>query len=280
MSASQDAAALKLESFVPKEALGWKAEAVDHLYDPQTIFDYIDGAGEVYRAFNFRQLLSRRFKKEAKPDIIVDLFDMGSSNDAFGIFTHDLEGENPGIGQGGTYDGGLLSFWKGRYFVSIYAENETAETKEALFSLGRSITRAIEETGAKPSILGLLPAEFAVERDVHYFHNYIILNRHFFVSQENILGLDQTTEAVLAKSGPKGENGVLLVIKYPGARKASEAYKNFTKIYMPDAKKPGLVQTEDMKWTAAVVRKDLIAIVFGASSAESANKILAKTGEK
>lgn len=280
MSAPQDASTLRLKSLIPKKALGWRAEAKDEIYDPQTIFDYIDGAGEVYRAYNFRQLLSRRFKKAGKPDIVVDLFDMGSPEDAFGVFTHDLEGEDPGIGQGGTYDGGLLSFWKGRYFVSIYAEGETAETKEALFALGRSIAPAIEQTGAKPPLLGLLPAEFAAEKAVRYFHNYIILNRHFFVSQENILNLDQSTEGVLSKPGTKSEKGVLLLIKYPGPIKAEEAYKSFMKVYMPEAKESGIVQTEDKKWTVAMVRKDLIAIVFGALSAESGKNILAKVENK
>ncbi len=280
MSASQNASTLRLESLIPKEALGWKAEAKDEIYDPQTIFTYIDGAGEVYRAYNFRQLLSRRFKKAGNPDIVVDLFDMGSPEDAFGVFTMDLEGENPGIGQGGTYDGGLLSFWKGRYFVSIYAEGETAETKEALYALGRMIAAAIEQSGAKPSLLGLLPAEFAARKAVHYFHHYIILNRHFFVSQDNILNLDQSTEGVLSKPGQRGETGVLLLIKYPEPKKAEEAYKRFIKIYMPDAKGAGLVQTEDKKWTVAMVRKDLVAIVFGALSAESGKNTLANVEQK
>jgi len=49
---------------------------------------------------------------------------------------------------------------------------------------------------------------------------------------------------------------------------------------MPEAKEPGIVQTEDKKWTVAIVRKDLIAIVFGALSAESGKDILAKVENK
>ena len=120
-----------LARFLPDEVEGWKAEGNDQVYDSQTIFDYINGAGEVYRSYNFRELLVRRFKREGQPDIVIDFFDMGSSKDAFGVFTHDLEGEDAKIGQGSTYKGGLLSFWKGQFFVSLYAEEETEEKEEA-----------------------------------------------------------------------------------------------------------------------------------------------------
>ena len=109
---------ITLGDLLPREINGWKAEAKDEVYDSQTIFDYIDGAGEIYRAYNFKLLLARRFAKEGQPDIIADLFEMTSSKDAFGVFTHDLEGYDAGIGQGSTYKGGLLSFWKSHIFVS------------------------------------------------------------------------------------------------------------------------------------------------------------------
>ncbi len=280
MSAAQDDIANTLKSLVPREVGGWNAESEGEIYDRETIFDYIDGAGEVYRSYNFSLLLSRQFHKEGEPDIIVDLFDMGSPSEAFGVLTHDLEGEDVDIGQGGNYKGGLLSFWKDRYFVSIFAEKEKDETKQALFALGRSVASAIPREGAKPALLAFLPAGFTNSKSVHYFHNHIILNYHFFVSQDNILNLDQTTEVALAKSGPRGEIGVLLLVRYLDEKKASDAYKSFVKAYMPDARVPGLVRTEDNKWTAARARMKVVAVIFGAPSAEAAEGILTEVDKK
>jgi hypothetical protein len=276
LSTTQDREVDRLKSFVPREVQGWKAEAQDAIYDPETIFEYIDGAGEVYRSYNFKSLLSRRFRREGDSEIIVDLFDMGSSGDAFGIFTHDLDGEEVRIGQGGNYKGGLLSFWKNRYFVSIFTEKETAETKDALLALGKSIAAAIDGEGAKPALLALLPAGFRDEKSIRYFHNHIILNYHFFVSEENILNLDQTTEAALAESGAKGQNGVLLLVRYSDLKRAADAQKNFTKYYMPDAQGLGLVRTEDNTWTSAAVLGNMVVVVFGAPTAESAKDVLAR----
>jgi len=263
-----------LSSFLPRDIQGWKAEEEDQSYDPQTIFDYIDGAGEVYRSYNFKELLVRHFRKKDNPEIIVDFFVMSSSKDAFGVFTHDLEGEEAGIGQGSTYQGGLLSFWKGPFFVSIYAEEETEETREVLFHLGKAVAFSIKEEGEKPDLLALLPAKYVNDKSIHYFHNHMILNYHFFVSDENILLLDQQTEAVLGAGYEKGEEFYVLVIRYPEGRKASQAYGNFTSTYMPDAVEPGLVQTEDMKWTAARIKEDLLIVIFNASSDTSAREMI------
>ncbi|MGA2587281.1 MAG: DUF6599 family protein [Candidatus Aminicenantales bacterium] len=280
MSASQDTSADRLKSFLPGDVLGWKAEDKDQLYDPQTIFDYIDGAGEIYRAYDFKALLSRRLRKPGNSDIVIDFFDMGSAHDAFGVFTNDLEGEAADVGQDATYNGGLLSFWKDRYFVAITAEAETAETKAALFAAGGAIAAAIQGEGRKPALLNMLPAEFADKKIVHYLHNHIILNRLFFVDRENVLDLDPTSEAVLAKPGWKGRNGILLLIKYPGPKRASEAFEKFARIAMPGSGASGLFRSEDNKWTGATVREDLIAVVFGAPSAETAKEILAKVEQR
>ncbi len=269
-----------LGSLLPQEIQGWKAEEKDRSYDPKTIFDYIDGAGEVYRAYNFRELLVRRFKKEGQPEIIIDFFDMASSKDAFGVFTHDLEGEDVSIGQGSTYKGGLLSFWKGFYFVSIYAEEETEETKQVLLNMGEAVASAIQEQGDKPDLIGVLPEDEVDVGMVHYFHNHMILNYHFYVADENILLLDQQTEAVLGRSIQEESEHILLVVRYPETQRAAQAYKSFIEVYMPDAVEPGLVQTEDGLWTAAEAKDDLLVIIFNAGSRLLAKEIIKKVEER
>ena len=271
---------IALKDLLPQEIHGWKVKGKDEMYHPETIFDYIDGAGEVYRSYNFKLLLARRFSKEGQPDIIADLFDMATSRDAFGVFTHDLEGEDAGIGQGSTYKGGLLSFWKDHFFVSLYSEEETEDAQKALFAMGKGVASLIEKEGRKPEILSLFPPQDLDEKGVHYFHNHLILNYHFYVSDENILLLDQKTEAAFGSYGGKEKRCYLLLVRYPEEKTASRAYKSFTEVYMPDAKEPGLVQTEDLKWTAAGIKGDLLFIIFNAPSDSYAKQKLKKVEEK
>lgn len=266
-----------LDQFLPKELEGWRATGPDEAYDSESIFDYIDGAGEVYRAYNFRSLGVRRFEKPGQPAIIVDFFDMGSPADAFGVFTHDLEGERLDIGQGATYKGGLLSFWKGPYFVSVYAEGETAETRGVVLELGRRIASAISVEGEKPGLVDLIPSGFRKE-EARFFHTHIILNYHFFVATENILCLDETTEAVLVPFSSMAERGGprLLLIRYPDGRKRKQAFMSFVRAYMPDASPAGFVQTEDGTWTGVKEKENYLIVVFHMPSRDQAERVLAE----
>jgi hypothetical protein len=262
-----------LASFIPAEFMGWTIEE-DQVFDAESIFKYVDGAGEVYRSYNMKSLFARRFAAKGKPALVVDLFDMGTSADAFGLFTHDLDGEDAATGQGSTYKGGLLSFWKGRYFASVYAEDETPETKQALLGLARKIDGAIRETGEKPALVSMLPPEGLRTTDIRFFHNHSVLNYHFFVADENILQLDQTTAAILASYGDKDVRSRLLVVRYSVVAKAEAALDSFEKAYLPDAKGAGIVRTEDGNWTAARRKDRSLIIVFQAPSREFAENQL------
>ncbi len=254
-----------LSSYIPTSAGPWLSEA-DQVFDAETIFDYIDGAGEVYRSYNMRLLVARRFHKDGKPDIVVDAFDMGSSADAFGVFTHDLDGEDAATGQGSTYKAGLLSFWKDRYFLSVYTEEETAETKGLVLELGRAIAGAIPGEGARPRLVDLLPPEGLVAGSVRFFHNHSVLNYHYFVADADILILGQAADAVLADYGGSGGRSRLLVVEYSDARQAAQAGASFAKASMPEAGGRTEFKTEHGRWTVLRVRGRHVAIVFDEAS--------------
>jgi hypothetical protein len=278
MTAQSRPAAGRMASFIPKTIGPWLSEA-DHVYDAETIFQYIDGAGEVYRSYNMKLLVSRRFHKDGRPDIVVDLFDMGSSGDAFGVFTHDLDGEAAGVGQGSIYKAGLLSFWKDRYFGSVSTEEENQDTKAPVLELGRLIASAIPKEGPKPKLLSYLPSDGLDAGRVSYFHNHSVLNYHFFVADGDILLLEQTASAVLAPYTTAGGKSFLLIVGYPDEAKAARAYESFAKNYMPDAKKAGIVRTEDKKYTASARAGDIVIVVFNADSDQFAMNQLTSVQE-
>jgi hypothetical protein len=251
----------KLAAFIPPTIGSYVSEA-DQTFDAESIFDYIDGAGEVYRSYNMKLLVSRRFHKDGKPDLVVDLFDMGSPEDAFGVFTHDLDGEDARVGQGSNYKAGLLSFWKDRYFGSVYAEEETAETKGLVFELGRRIDGAIPGLGERPGLLRFLPPDGLDAGRVRFFHNQFVLNYHFFVADTNILLLDQKTDAVLADYGSKDDRSKVLLAAYEDGGSAAKAGASFARAYMPEAAEKGIVKAENGKWTAVRVYDRYVVIVF------------------
>jgi len=259
---------------LPKQLRGWKAEPKDRLYDEKTIYGYIDGGAELYKAYNMRQCLSRRYTTANGPSIILDIFDMGTSNDAFGVFTHDTDGNAMDLGQDARYRSGWLSFWKHRYFVSIYMEEETAAAEKAVKALGREVAARIAKKGFRPRILQKLPPEGLVSGSIRYLHHPIVLNYHFYISDENILNLSAKTDAVLANYQAGREEARLLLISYSNLKVAKKSLADFSKHYLPDADQTGFAKIENGKFAAAFLKDKLLTIILESDSRRLAERLL------
>ncbi len=261
-----------MSEIVPQEIAGWKQEGAPERYDRETIFDYIDGAGEVYLSYGFREVTVFRYSKPDAPGIVVEIFDMGVPEDAYGVFSHARESEETGIGQGYEYRGSLLCFWKGKYYVCVLAEKGTPETKEAVFALSGQIAGKLHSTGSKPDLLKYLPQENLITHSVRFFHTHPLLNYHYFLSEENILNLNQDTKAALAVYEP--DTTFLLCIQYSTVDMALEAYKNLIRNYIPEAKGVGTAQIENGKWVAAIHEGKYVVISLDAASRDNAKKLI------
>lgn len=270
----------KLRSVLPRQIGQWSAVSPDRLFDEETIFDYIDGAGEVYRAYNMRSCLSRRYTRGGGPEIVLDIFDMRSSEDAYGVFTHDQDGEALEVGQGGLYRSGWLSFWKDRFFVSIYMEAESSAAQEAVRQLAKEVASLIPGEGPRPQILALLPREGLQRRTLRYLHNYLLLNYHFYVADENLLNLGPDTQAALAQYKRTTGNARFLVVRYASREKALKAYGDFLSAYLPEASSRTAVRLENGKWAAAVLKGRLLAIVLEADSGQLAEGLIKETTDR
>ena len=247
---------------VPQSVNGWMVDTQVRQFNRKTLFKYIDGGAELYLAYRFRRVSVHIFSKPGKPDIIMDLYDMTTPQDAFGVFTAEREGDDIGIGNAAEYEGGLLRFCKGRFFVSIMTHEETPESKRAVLSLAKTVAVGIEPIGEKPELLSALPETGRIDRSIRYFHDHNILNLHYYIADENILRLDMRTEAVLARYAADGGKPYLLVIRYPSTARATSAFRSFLETYMPEAMEAGLVQTEDGRWTGAFSHSEFVWVVF------------------
>lgn len=263
-----------LQEALPGRVDMWTAQSGDRFFDDETIFDYINGAGEIYRAYNMLRCLSRRYTNPHGPPIVLDIFHMGSSEDAFGVFTHDQDGEVIQVGQDGLYRYGWLRFWKDRFFVSIYPEEETPSAQRCVMELGSTVASLILAQGSRPDILRLLPVEGLRPRSVRYLHDHVLLNYHFYLSNQNILNLGAHTDAALAEYQRGEQLARLLVIRYTSEGESVKAYTSFVKHYLPEADVKGLTMLENGKWSGAVVEGKLLAAIFDAHSRELAEELL------
>ena len=267
----------------PEETLGWKAVEADRVYDADGLYEYMNGAAEVYRALDVQGVLTRRYAREGQPEILCDLYDMGSDAGAYGAYHHNSrKGRDAGIGRESELVEGALAFWKGPYYAHLMTFERTEESEVAMLNLARAMAQSIAEEGEIPGIVQALPERGLVGEEIHYFHTALSLNAHCFVADENILHLDAETEAVLAHyqaeippdAGPEMGGYILLLIRYPEEAAAANALQSFLGAYLPDADSKGMAQNENDQWTGAIQRKGFVCIVFDAFSHALAGRVL------
>ncbi|MFC1543044.1 DUF6599 family protein [Candidatus Neomarinimicrobiota bacterium] len=270
----------ELARLLPETAGEWQTGREDQVFNRENLYEYINGGAEIYLSYGFIELINRTYVLSDQPDILVDILDMGTSQNAFGVFAHSRESIAADFGQGSSYFQGYLQFWKDRYVVSIIANPETAESKPALFALAKEIETAIGVDGRLPAILELLPEQNMVEESIRYIHDHFWMNSHFFIADENILNLNDQTDAVLVKYGALGQRMILLLVKYPQDQDAEAAFASFTESHLPELRQMAAVRSEDGSWTSGRLSGNLITIIFNASSQNAAQSLVDAVQDK
>jgi hypothetical protein len=270
------------EISLPSEVGGWKWDEKEMKYNSKTLFKYIDGAAELYLAYGFEKLTVRWFERSSQPPLVVELYEMASSEDAFGVFSFEHQDEDAGIGQGSEFGGGLLRFWRGKYFVSVYGEGEGTEVESGILVMGRAVANSIPATGPEPKLVGFIPGKELglVDKSVRYLKSHVLLNQRYFIAHQNILNLSRKTEAVLAQYLQGKLKTQFLLIRYSDLKEARNAYQSFMKAYLPDVRGTDRSKTEDRKWTFARQRNEFVFIVFGASTEADAEALIKATEGK
>jgi len=268
--------AVGLARLLPDELQGYRAQGKDELFHRDNLFSLIDGGAEVYRALNVQTVISRRYAQAAAPDILVDLFDMGSSADAFGAFHHDLrEAAGAKVGHESELQGGVLHFWKDRYFISIATLQENTQSRKAVLALGQAIARAIARKGKKPDLIACLPVAGQLQSHLHYFHNAALLERHVDLGNGNPLGLSNETEGVLTRYQIASEDKqtaldfILLLVRYRSEHQAEKIYTSLGHSLLGGRDKDGMVDRGKGRWAGARRMGKRLVLILDAPSPQT-----------
>ena len=194
------AAAMKKNTLnLPKTVDIWTRSDSARIIDSTNIFNYMNGAGELYLAYRFDHLEVYEYIADQQEKVVVEVYLMKTSNDAFGLFSLDWSGEPVNFTASSKsqldsliapstralYHGGLLLLCSGNIFARIMAYQETVESKEAVLNLGKAIAKN-KNISVEPEILKILPQSFNNEwilrnDRIAYLRSIMVLN-HFIIS--------------------------------------------------------------------------------------------------
>jgi hypothetical protein len=291
---------------LPKSVGEWIKPDTPQRVTSQNIFDYMNGAGELYLGYRFDHLEVYEYTSGQEDDILVELYFMATSDDAFGLLSLDWGGEPVSLSDStqnvkkkaqshlirALYGEGLLRIWANNLYARVMAYRETPASKKAVLSVGKAIT-ADQKNPPEPELLKALSPQISVDWELRkdrmsFFRSYLVLNSIYYLSQQNILELDHSTEAVTAPYAKTSETGddkriQFLLVKYENPERARKALDHFHDTFLPEhkkdiragssAKNPSVFEVEE-GWLGYQLKGKYLAIVFDCPNQESAQYII------
>lgn len=174
---------------------GWEKPGEIDVYNPETLWDIINGAADVFMAYEFKEMFWGEYLNKEDNDIyiVMEIYRQGGSVHAFGVYSQ----ERPGtpdlidIGVQGYTAPGVLHFFVADCYVKIRSHDRSEETALAMEKMARHVSDLLDPDPEFPDIITMLPEEDKVEFSEEFI-NTNFLGHPFlsgaFVSTYNIDG--------------------------------------------------------------------------------------------
>lgn len=158
LSAQSDS---KLTAIFPKAYGTWIYSDSIRIFNPENLYDYIDGGADSYLSYNFKELSVITYNKSDNKYITIEVYNHQSPLLAFGIYAQErpTKGYFLKIGAQGYQEEGILNFLCGKYYVKISSHDESAETGELIRKIALDLASKLDSKAEMPEILKYLPDE-------------------------------------------------------------------------------------------------------------------------
>jgi hypothetical protein len=239
---------------------GWSPAGGVQTFGKENLFDLVNGQADAYFAYAFEQVAVRAYENTDGASLRVELWELATAEDAYGLFTSCRSGPHLPIGNSGDADPGRrLVFWQERYFVRLLALQPLPGTD--LLFLGETISAALPTGGQPPPLARWLPEAGLVEHSQVFFHEEISIQDRVWLGGENLLALGPETDGILARYELDDGLAQLILIQYPDAQAASSALE--------------ALQADSPEGLVAAQRRDTrLALVFGTANQRQVEQLL------
>lgn len=160
----------ELAALIPRVE-AWTPSEAPRSYFPESLFEYIDGAAESYLSYDFRELLVVDLEKKGTgATLTLEIYDMGTTANAFGIFGAERYPENGPVpvGELGYLEGESLNFLAGRFYVKLLSFGLGDGTAAVLGDVGAKVAGSVKERGGLPGLVLAFPGKDLVARSEKY----------------------------------------------------------------------------------------------------------------
>jgi hypothetical protein len=269
-----------MKRLLPGEEIspGFKAKAEPRLYDASNLHEYMNGEAEMYREYGVNKFLSQVYCK-GNEEIKVEIAEMVDSISAFGIFSFY---RSPDLKQIEAGDEGVISqnqvcFWQDRYYCRITTFGAEREVVTTATKLAKEISSRISVHAKIPEIIGLLPSKDRIKGSEKIIKGMLALNNQYYLFQDDLFGFKAKAVGAFAEYGKPEKKLRLLIVEYPSAPEALDAFNKVSKEakkdihfteYHDDLKGINFLSSKTTGKSLVLQRKkNLLALVIGTDEA-------------
>ena len=227
---------------------GWALIDGPHIYTKKNLFEHIDGQAELFFKYGFQKSVFAIYqdKKGQENQIELDIYDMGNVLQAFGIFSRFRnEDQSGGIGLDSYVDDRSVFFYKGKYFVMLYAIESNPST---LKQWAMKIASKIVDTSPPPKEIGYFPKNGLKPGSIQYFPEgllgYQFLKRGFkgtYIAKDEAKAKVEVKAEVEDQDKAKTEDKEVQV--FMAIFKDSQEAMSALKVYKDNLSKKGKVSS-------------------------------------
>ncbi|MCC6326000.1 MAG: hypothetical protein DCC43_12225 [Candidatus Brocadia sp.] len=224
-------------SFLPEILGEWRRVFGPNMYEgKEKLYEYVNGGADPYLSYSFVRVVSAEYQKDTDKKILVDIWEFGSSEDAFGVFTKDRAGADINLGNGSALFHNCLYLWNGVYFIRIEPREGDILPEDVTF-VGKVLIDAMPyKKVSLPAIVNYLPEQSLVQESPKFFHQKIILDNISISDnfiEENVFHLSEKTDAVLAeyRTQADAEPLKLMLVRYPDSTIARHAFNDVVTLW-------------------------------------------------
>jgi len=139
---------------------GWTIKDKAAYFTSDNLYEYINGAADVFLAYDFKSLASLSYINQQKHTFTVDVYLHGDPKNGFGIYTQEKphQGDFLKIGSEGYYEKGILNFLKGSYYVKMSGYDMGDQDKTVLTAYAQKLAANLEGTAEFPAAAACFPS--------------------------------------------------------------------------------------------------------------------------
>jgi hypothetical protein len=198
------------------------------LYAGDDLFSLINGGAELYHEYGFVEVLAAEMSVSNTDAVKVEVYDMGSSDAAWGIFsmTATSRARALDLGDQARMGDGFLQYIKGPYMLYSYY-NQLGEDDVLLAA--SCIADNIQTSSQAPKLMQLIQADGREADKLLYFHGNLGLSSVYNFHYKDVFGYTEGAAAIYSDLK-------VILLTYPDQGGCIDHYKDAKEFFISSTK--------------------------------------------